>query len=309
MDVKDILNRKLSIVITTYNRASSFRFTLESLAKSSLAYCPITILNNCSTDNTLEVAESYKDVFPNYRVVTHPFNIGGNANIIRSIEYADREYLWICHDDDKFDFSDIEDLATELERGEVDLIQIGCFQDNQWEKYGGFRGDTKDIIEKGYSFFRYSTFTPCNIFRRNAFLPYIITGYNNIANSYTILPFLLSFYVDNKKIYLTKKQLVFAQVGNQEYDMSSLIKWFYNTAMLLPTKQNRRYCFFNFLPPGSKYRLISRRILLLGIKESGFKYFWGMYTILDRLVIFPHIFFYGGAKLIQVLKRRFVSEE
>lgn len=295
MDVKDILNRKLSIVITTYNRASSFRFTLESLAKSSLAYCPITILNNCSTDNTLEVAESYKDVFPNYRVVTHPLNIGGNANIIRSIEYADREYLWICHDDDKFDFSDIGDLARELEKGEVDLIHIGAHCDSLWKEYGGSLLNTRDLIKKGYPFFRYSTFTPCNVFKKQAFLPYLISGYNNIGNSYPIMPFLLSFYVENRKIYLTKKQIVLAQ-NNQSYNMDSFVRWIYNTSMLLPTKTGRRNCFFDAVGV-NRFQYILSRSIRVGINKSGFKYFWKMYSLVDRIFFPAYVVYFGIKKL------------
>ena len=299
MNVEKILKEKLSIVVTTYNRALYIEATLNTLVNSPLSKCSITVLNNSSTDNTLDVISKFKEVFSDFKIVTHPFNIGGNANIIRSLEYANKEYIWICHDDDTFDFSDVEDFAIALDKEEVDLIQIGAHVDGQWANYGGILANTKDLISQGYQFFFYSTFTPCNVFRKTAFLPYIIAGYNNIINSYTIMPFLLSFYSENKKIYLTKHQMVKAQVGNQGYDGNSLVKWLYNTSLLLPNKKDCRLCFFNMFG-GNRFQLASTALIRNGVKGP-FLYFWKMYSFIDCIVFVIFFLIYIMRKLIQKL--------
>lgn len=283
MNKTEIFENKLSIIITTYNRSSYFEETLKSIAVSPLACCSITILNNCSSDETLNVAEHYRSCFPTYKVVTHPFNIGGNANILRSIEYADKEYMWICHDDDKFDFSELDDLADTLERGEVDLIQIGAHADNQWSNYGGTLSGAKELLRSGYHYFKYSSFTPCNIFRKDAFSPFVIAGYNNIANSYTIMPFLLSLYTNNKKIYLTKKQIVFAQVGNQSYNNDDLIKWWYYTSQILSQKTDRRNCFWDQFSGYNRFSFGYNNLIRCDF--MAFRYCWLMYTWVERLLM------------------------
>ena len=67
---------------------------------------------------------SKKQLFEDLKVITHPINIGGDANIIRTEEYCTKEYMWIVHDDDNFDFSDCLDLMQILCEGKEHGLQF-----------------------------------------------------------------------------------------------------------------------------------------------------------------------------------------
>jgi glycosyltransferase involved in cell wall biosynthesis len=235
--MEDIRNY-LEIIIITFNRCSYLEKTLISLIKSPFAVCNITILNNASTDGTLEMCNKYINKFLGLNVITHKFNIGGNANILRAVEISKGKYTWILADDDEYDFSECDDVFEMIICGEVDLIHVGAHTDVAWD-FGGRLETPRNLLKNGYSFFRFSSFVPCNIFKTASFYPYIVSGYDNIPNFYPHMPFLLSFFENDKIIYLSKRQIVKAVLGNQRYSNKGFLVGWTNTACLLHTRKRR----------------------------------------------------------------------
>lgn len=238
-----LIKNKLSITIITYNRANLLNETLKEVLNSPFGSCDITILNNASTDNTIEICSNYIENYPNLSIVTNIFNIGGDANILRAFEYASKEYLWILADDDKYNFSYCEDVINHLLEGNIDLIHVGAHTDTEW-KYGGRLSTTKELVKEGYTFFRFSSFLPCNIFKISTIKPYIIDGYKNINNLYPHMPYLLSYYLLNKKIYIAKNRIVNAVIGFQNYKFNFWLNGWVNTSYILNNKKDIHTCIF-----------------------------------------------------------------
>ena len=94
--------QNLDVIIPTYNRAKYLKTALESLFESTAQWRQTIILNNASTDNTLEVIEQVKHQYPNrvVKVITNSSNIGNAGNFKRTQEIAENEYTAIFHDDD-----------------------------------------------------------------------------------------------------------------------------------------------------------------------------------------------------------------
>lgn len=94
--------KNLDVFVLTYNRAEYLRIMLDSLCTQTAEGFNIKVLNNCSTDNTLEVIEEVKKKYPerNITVITHEKNLGNFGNFKRSQELAENEYTAIFHDDD-----------------------------------------------------------------------------------------------------------------------------------------------------------------------------------------------------------------
>ena len=111
---------RLQIFIVTYNRARYLRRTLVKLLAetSPVRNCEIVILDNHSTDETRVVAQEFVPR-GNVTVVTHPRNIGGNANVVRAMELArPNAYVWTLGDDDFYDFANWAEVESAMERGE-----------------------------------------------------------------------------------------------------------------------------------------------------------------------------------------------
>jgi hypothetical protein len=184
------------------------------------------------------MCKKYTNTFFCLNIITNKFNIGGNANILRAVEVSNGKYTWILADDDEYDFSECNDVFEMIIGGKVDLIHVGAHTDVAWD-FGGRLETPRNLLKDGYPFFRFSSFVPCNIFKTASFYPYIVSGYDNIPNSYPHMPFLLSFFEKDKIIYLSQRQIVKAVIGNQRYSNKEFLVGWTNTACLLRTRKRR----------------------------------------------------------------------
>lgn len=233
----DLLAAKLEIIIITYNRSCLLINTLEQLKNSPFLNCKITVLDNCSTDNTFESANKMTIYFPKFNVLRNKINIGGNANIIRAVELSESKYTWVLCDDDKYDFSDCNDVIDAIINEKYNLIHMGAHE--EYWKFGATSLTPKQLVNMGYPYFKYSSFLPCNLFRTELFYSSIIEAYSNIANWYPHIPFLIEFYNRDEIIYVAKKRVVTAVIGNQEYNNIQLIDNWFNCSLYLTNKKEK----------------------------------------------------------------------
>lgn len=94
--------KDLDVIIPTYNRAKYLKVALESLFESIATWRKTIILNNASTDNTLEVIKIIKEKYPDriIEVITNENNIGNANNFKKTQEIVSNKYVAIFHDDD-----------------------------------------------------------------------------------------------------------------------------------------------------------------------------------------------------------------
>lgn len=195
----------LSIVLITYNRATYLHRTLTALSNSVFKDCDIWVLNNASTDNTLQICETFRASLPNMRVVTHRFNIGGDGNILRAYEYGDRYYTWIVCDDDVLHLDQVDDLLEALEHKHCDLIRVyGGTAEEQGQTY-----TLGELLHDPNSFTFYSLgFLPAIIFRQDQIEPYVQHGYPKIGTLYPQLFVLMRGFGIHTQVYTTRQQLL-----------------------------------------------------------------------------------------------------
>ena len=91
---------RLSVCITTRNRAASLGATLENI----LAQCPadveVVVVDGASTDDTVRVVEELATRHPRLRLILSPDNVGLDADYDTCIQAANGEYCWLFADDD-----------------------------------------------------------------------------------------------------------------------------------------------------------------------------------------------------------------
>lgn len=116
---------ELDVLVLTYNRANYLKIALEAIFNSIASWRKTIIVNNASTDNTLEVIEQMRINYPNriIEVVNNSKNLGNTGNFFRSQEIADNKYVAIFHDDDAI-HPEYIDRAMKIMRNDKDLVMI-----------------------------------------------------------------------------------------------------------------------------------------------------------------------------------------
>lgn len=89
------------ICIPTYNAAATIEQTLDSLLNQTYQNISFIVVDNCSTDRTVELVESFQD--RRVKVIQNASNLGGEGNFNRCIELAGGEYTAIYHADDIYE--------------------------------------------------------------------------------------------------------------------------------------------------------------------------------------------------------------
>ncbi|WP_417602168.1 glycosyltransferase family 2 protein [Owenweeksia hongkongensis] len=91
---------KVSIVCAAYNCAAYLPKTIESVINQAYPDWELLIVNDCSTDNTAEVAESYAQADNRIKLLNNIKNVGPAKTRNNGIEAAQGKYLAFLDGDD-----------------------------------------------------------------------------------------------------------------------------------------------------------------------------------------------------------------
>ena len=93
--------QKISVIITTYNRATLLEEAIKSVLMQTYDNVEIIVIDDCSSDNTKEIVEKFKsDKIIYYK---NEKNKGCGINRKEGLaKYATGEYIIFLDDDDKF---------------------------------------------------------------------------------------------------------------------------------------------------------------------------------------------------------------
>jgi glycosyltransferase involved in cell wall biosynthesis len=92
---------KVSIVLTTRNRAAHLRESLATILEQSFPDFELIVCDDASTDDTAEVIACQRDRRIRYLRTPEPLGMPGNLN--RGVECASGAYLLVLHDHDLYE--------------------------------------------------------------------------------------------------------------------------------------------------------------------------------------------------------------
>jgi hypothetical protein len=187
------------------------------------------------------VCDAFRREFKNLVVFTQPVNLGGGAaNYIHGIEFCNTEYIWHLADDDEYDFGCFDDVKDVLLSKQYDIIQIGAHNEGSWN--WGIADTPRVLFDKGYDFFRFSSFLPCSIFRYKYYCRYVKEAYEAISLWYPHMPSLIHAYLDDIIVYVSKKRIVTAVIGAQSYSVEIPFKGFILLTDLFLNREDKARC-------------------------------------------------------------------
>ncbi|MCU4176722.1 glycosyltransferase [Carboxylicivirga sp. N1Y90] len=113
------LNRKVSIAICTYNGEKYIEDQLHSILSQSYKNIEVLVVDDCSTDTTIEICESIAKKDSRLRVYSNEINVGYNSNFYRAIDLCKGEYIALSDQDDIWVENKIEKMLSEWEEDTI----------------------------------------------------------------------------------------------------------------------------------------------------------------------------------------------
>lgn len=113
----------LSILIPIYNVAPYLNDCLQSIASQASATIEIIALDDCSTDNSLEILRTFSENSPvPIQILQHPHNRGLSAARNTLLDKARGEYIWFIDSDDMLAPGAIHSLQKFINTYHADLV-------------------------------------------------------------------------------------------------------------------------------------------------------------------------------------------
>lgn len=169
---------KVSIIIPSYNHSQFLQQRLESINLQTFRDWEAIIIDDKSTDNSVEIIEKFIKKNPDFKVklffVNETNSGSGYFSWQKGIELAETEYIWIAETDDYSELTFLEEMVKILDHNDtVPLVFCGSnyVEDNNIIYDSANR--TKDLdVENG----KYEIITSEILLKKMPFDTYITNG-------------------------------------------------------------------------------------------------------------------------------------
>ncbi len=123
---------RISIILPVYNRESFLDKTLQSLINQTFGDFEVIIIDDGSTDHSVEIASKYKNIYPQKIYVFSQTNKGVSAARNLGIQRARGQYIAFIDSDDMWISSKLHEQVTYMEQTNCSI----CQTDEQWIRNG-----------------------------------------------------------------------------------------------------------------------------------------------------------------------------
>lgn len=108
----------ISVCIATYNGEKYIKEQLDSLVNQTVKPYEVILQDDCSLDNTVEIAKQYTDQL-NLKIYTNDVNLGFTKNFESVISKANGNYIALCDQDDIWREDKLEILLNNIENNSL----------------------------------------------------------------------------------------------------------------------------------------------------------------------------------------------
>lgn len=160
--------KKVSVIIPIYNMAHYIEQCLESVINQTLSDIEIICVDDCSTDNSLEILERYASKDNRFRIIKQDFNQGTGCARNLAINAAQGEYIMFVDPDDWIALDACEKAYNQIKKYDNDIVffnyyrfddKTGVAKVNEkyaeklqtYSKFGNMNVRDNDIEYQGYS--------------------------------------------------------------------------------------------------------------------------------------------------------------
>jgi len=240
------MNGKLSICIPTYNRSDYLIECLKSfLPQLKKHNIPVYISDNASNDNTLENLKRFKkEKYQNIYIHSNEHNLGIDQNILKVVEMAQTEYVWLFSDDDIIKENPIDRILSELKKG-YELIVLNAstfnFDFSQQREVKRIKINDKIYLPNEYENFIkeigiYTTFLGSLVINKKKWSSVSLSKYKT---SDFIHCWIIFNYIYNSKILFISKPFIKIRMQNASWSDRFFEVWYINWPKLIYALPNK----------------------------------------------------------------------
>lgn len=128
----------VSVIVPTYNGAAYLQECLASIAAQDLSGAEVLVNDDGSGDDTMAIAESYRDRLPTLRVRQNPRRLGAVGNVNRCLELARGQWVKPVFQDDLLAPGGLDALRSARRRGAAAVVggRLYRFEDGvpDWQR-------------------------------------------------------------------------------------------------------------------------------------------------------------------------------
>jgi glycosyltransferase involved in cell wall biosynthesis len=90
--------KRVSVIVPSYNHAPYLKECLDSALHQDYPYLEVIVIDDCSSDNSIEVAQTFAD--PRLQIRKNSKNLGAYATQNRAMSIATGDYIAVLNSDD-----------------------------------------------------------------------------------------------------------------------------------------------------------------------------------------------------------------
>jgi len=109
-------NPLVSVLMTAYNREQFIAEAIESVLASTFTNFELIIVDDCSTDKTIEIAKKFEMIDSRVKVYKNDNNLGDYLNRNMSASFAKGKYLKYLDADDLIYPHGLEVMVAAMEK-------------------------------------------------------------------------------------------------------------------------------------------------------------------------------------------------
>lgn len=116
---------KVSVVMSCYNAEKTLARAIESVLNNTYKNIELMLIEDCSTDHSLEIAKKYAEKDNRVIIIQHKENQGAGVSRKDGIEQSNGEYVCFCDSDDELLPDHIKNLVEASVKHDADIVTSG----------------------------------------------------------------------------------------------------------------------------------------------------------------------------------------
>lgn len=290
------MENNLEIFLLTYNRSRFLNETLSKICDYLLPKYKLTVCDNCSTDDTKLIVESYQQKYFGLLYQRNHINIGADANYLQAIQLSKSKYTWVLCDDDIYDFTKFHEIIYAINNFDFNLIVVGSSKLLNWHFDNKNYSLTSLIKEKKFPVYSILNFWPATIYKTSFMQANIQNAYLNIENLLCQATYANMLINNNESVYFISNPVVYAGEQQVDYTKENLYKGWIKTCININDLALREICFFSLFRRKNNFRTLTYLAFCFRKYKFNLSFVYYLYKILHTLKFTYFIILYLCSK-------------